>query len=113
MRKRTLLAASLGKPPQRTIIPLCSGVGTSACTLAPLDFTTYLLEGCRETMKAYHEYLELHSYFAHHAIPRLGRVEFETADQEFRELARRFQRLEPAEHTRLRELKALLFRDRP
>ncbi|HEX2569920.1 MAG TPA: hypothetical protein VH877_10225 [Polyangia bacterium] len=64
-------------------------------------------------MKAYHEYLELHSYFARGGEPRLGRADFEVADREFRELASRFGQLAAEERARLGHLKALLFRDKP
>lgn len=64
-------------------------------------------------MKAYHEYLELHSYFARGDEPRLGRADFEVADREFRELASRFGQLAQEERVRLGYLKALLFRDKP
>lgn len=64
-------------------------------------------------MKAYHEYLELHSYFAQGEEPRLGRADFEAADGEFRELVSRLGQLAKEERTRLGVLKALLFRDKP
>lgn len=64
-------------------------------------------------MKAYLEYLELHSYFAQPGEPRLGRVEFTALDTEFRELAARHPRLEAGERARLSTLKAVLFRDKP
>jgi hypothetical protein len=65
------------------------------------------------SMKGYHEYLELHSYFARNGEQRLTSVEFESADLELRELAARRIELADAERGRLGELMALLHRDKP
>lgn len=64
-------------------------------------------------MKAYHEYLELFSYFALPGDTRLSRADFDSLDAEFRGLASRHPKLEPAERARLSQLKAVLFRDKP
>jgi hypothetical protein len=64
-------------------------------------------------MKAYHEYLELHGYFALPGEPRLSRAAFDEADREYRALAARHPALDAGERARLRELKAALFRDKP
>ena len=64
-------------------------------------------------MKAYHEYLELHGYFALPGMPRLSRADFDVADAEFRALAVRHRELAGDEKARLGELKAILFRDKP
>ena len=63
-------------------------------------------------VKRYHEYLELHGYFAR-GEPRLSSAEFAAADEEFRQLAARHPRLAAEERQRLAELKALLYRDKP
>jgi hypothetical protein len=64
-------------------------------------------------MKAYHEYLELHGYFARPGEPKLAQPEFAKLAEEFRALAARHPKLEAAERARLGQLKALLHRDRP
>jgi hypothetical protein len=64
-------------------------------------------------MKAYHEYLELHGYFAQPGEPRLLRAAFDEADREYHALAARHQRRDAGERARLGELKAMLFRDKP
>lgn len=64
-------------------------------------------------MKGYHEYLELHGYFARAGQPKLSRADYDRADAEFAELARRVRSLASDERARLDELKAILFRDRP
>lgn len=63
--------------------------------------------------KAYHEYLELHGYFARSGEARLSREEFDALDEEFRALAARHKELSSEERARLGELKAALHRDRP
>ena len=63
-------------------------------------------------MKGYHEYLELHSYFAQ-GEPKLSRAEFDAADSEWRGLAARHTLLDGAERARLAQLKGLLYRDKP
>jgi len=64
-------------------------------------------------MDRYHEYLELHSYFARGGEARLSSSEFAVADAEFRALASRHPKLEAGERARLGELKQLLHRDKP
>lgn len=64
-------------------------------------------------MKAYHEYLELHSYFARSGEGRLGGAEFEALWREFKALAGRHPNLDAEERERLAELKAQLYQDRP
>ena len=63
-------------------------------------------------MKAYHEYLELHSYFAR-GEPRLARADFDSADRAWRDLAARHATLDATERARLAVLKAMLYRDKP
>ena len=64
-------------------------------------------------MKGYHEYLELHAYFARAGEQRLSRSEFEAADEEFKALAADLAGLDGAKRARLGELKAILFREKP
>jgi hypothetical protein len=64
-------------------------------------------------MKGYHEYLELYGYFARAGEAKLSRADYDRADAEFVELARRLSSLTSDERTRLNELKAILFRDKP
>ena len=64
-------------------------------------------------MKGYHEYLELHGYFAGKGAPKLSRVEFDSAEKEYASLAAGHPELSREERGRLAELKALLFRDKP
>ncbi len=63
-------------------------------------------------MKAYHEYLELHSYFAR-GEEKLSSEAFAAADREFKELAALHPKLDGEQQIRLVELKALLYRERP
>lgn len=96
--------------------------GASALCLAPHAFPARpsgrLLRSSLEgdnpiRMKGYHEYLELHGYFARAGEPKLSRVDYDRADAEFGELARRVSSLTGVERARLDELKAILFRDKP
>ena len=64
-------------------------------------------------MKGYHEYLELHSYFARPGQPKLSRSEFDTLDAEYVVLAGKHPALNGDERARLGEIKQLLFRDKP
>ncbi len=64
-------------------------------------------------MRAYHEYLELFSYFAQPGEKRLSAVEFQSADEEWKELAARHKSLAGEERARFVELKALLHREKP
>jgi hypothetical protein len=64
-------------------------------------------------MKGYHEYLELHGYFARPGQPKLSREDYDAADREFVGLAARHPSLSAEDRARLGELKALLFRDKP
>lgn len=64
-------------------------------------------------MKAYHEYLELYSYFARSGEARLGSAEFEVARREWKELAAKHPALDGDERARLAELKAALYEDKP
>jgi hypothetical protein len=64
-------------------------------------------------MKQYHEYLELHGYFARAGQPKLSRLEYDRADAEFTALTARLSTLAESECARVGELKALLFRDKP
>jgi hypothetical protein len=64
-------------------------------------------------MRAYHEYLELFSYFALPGEKRLTSVEFQSADEEWKELAARHKSLDEKEKGRFAELKALLHREKP
>ena len=64
-------------------------------------------------MKGYHEYLELHSYFALPGQPKLSRVDFDALHAEYVVLAAKHPALLGAERERLNELKAALFRDKP
>ena len=64
-------------------------------------------------MKGYLEYLELYDYFARTGEPKLSRDDFEAAAAEWRDLGARIAELGPEERARLRELKALLYRDKP
>ncbi len=64
-------------------------------------------------MKGYLEYLELHSYFARTGEGKLSQLDFQAADAEWRALAERVAELTKAERSRLEELKAVLYRDRP
>ena len=64
-------------------------------------------------MKAYHEYLELHSYFAVPGQPKLSRVDFDALAAEYVVLAAKHPQLSPTERDRLTEIKTALFRDKP
>lgn len=64
-------------------------------------------------MKGYHEYLELHSYFARPGQPKLSRTEFDALHAEYVALAAKHPALTGDERGRLSELKAELFRDKP
>ena len=64
-------------------------------------------------MKGYLEYLELYVYFAIPGAPKLSREDFASADAEWKELSARFKQLDADELARVRELKAILFRDKP
>jgi hypothetical protein len=64
-------------------------------------------------VKGYHEYLELHSYFARPGDPKLSRADYDALDAEYRQLAAKHPALDGAERARLTEVKTLLFRDKP
>ena len=64
-------------------------------------------------MKGYLEYLELYVYFAIPGAAKLSREDFVRADAEWKELSARFKQLDADELARVRELKAILFRDKP
>ena len=64
-------------------------------------------------MKGYHEYLELHAYFARPGQPKLTRAEYDTLHAEYVVLVGRHPALTGDERGRLIELKAALFRDKP
>ena len=64
-------------------------------------------------MKGYHEYLELHSYFARPGEPRLSRADFDALHAEYVALAAKHPQLTSDERARLGDLKAALFRDKP
>jgi hypothetical protein len=64
-------------------------------------------------VKGYHEYLELHSYFAQPGQPKLSRNEFDLLAAEYVALAAKHPALTGDERGRLAELKAALFRDKP
>lgn len=64
-------------------------------------------------MKGYHEYLELHGYFARPGQPRLSRDEYDALHAEYVVLAARHASLSGDERGRLSELKLILFRDKP
>ncbi len=64
-------------------------------------------------MKGYHEYLELHSYFAQQGEPKLSRADFYALQAEYVVLAGKHPALTGEERARLAELKAALFRDKP
>ena len=63
-------------------------------------------------MKAYHEYLELHTYFAR-GERKLSSEEFSRVAAEFDALAAKHPKLDAGDRERLAELKQLLYRDRP
>ena len=64
-------------------------------------------------MKGYHEYLELHSYFARTGQPKLSRAEYDALHAEYVVLAGKHPALSTDERARLAEVKAALFRDKP
>lgn len=64
-------------------------------------------------MKGYHEYLELHAYFARPGEPKLSSAEYESLHAEYLRLAARHPALGGEERGRLGELKQVLFRDKP
>jgi hypothetical protein len=64
-------------------------------------------------VKGYHEYLELHSYFAIPGAPKLSRAEYDTLHAEYLTLATKHPKLDSDERARLGELKAALYRDKP
>jgi hypothetical protein len=64
-------------------------------------------------VKGYHEYLELHSYFAQPGQSKLTRAEFDLLVAEYVALAAKHPGLSGEERGRLNELKAALFRDKP
>jgi hypothetical protein len=64
-------------------------------------------------VKGYHEYLELHSYFAQPGQPKLTRAEFDQLAAEYVALAAKHPKLTAEERARLNELKAALYRDKP
>jgi hypothetical protein len=65
------------------------------------------------SVKGYLEYLELHSYFARVGEPKLSRAEYDVLDAEYVALAANNAMLDDSARTRLREVKAILFRDKP
>ena len=64
-------------------------------------------------MKRYIEYLELYGYFARQGEPKLPKEDFDSADEEWRDLSARHPDLLPEERAHLVHLKALLYRDKP
>jgi hypothetical protein len=64
-------------------------------------------------VKGYLEYLELHSYFAPPGHPKLTRSEFDHLAAEYVALVAKHPTLTGDERSRLAELKAALFRDKP
>jgi hypothetical protein len=64
-------------------------------------------------VKGYLEYLELHSYFALPGHPKLTREEFDLLAAEYVALATKHPALTGDERSRLAELKATLYRDKP
>jgi hypothetical protein len=64
-------------------------------------------------VKGYHEYLELHAYFARPGQPKLSRTEYDSLHAEYVVLAGKHPGLTPDERARLAEIKAALFRDKP
>jgi hypothetical protein len=64
-------------------------------------------------VKGYHEYLELHGYFALPGTPRLSRAEYDSLHAEYLALAQKHPKLDGDERARLGELKAVLYRDKP
>jgi hypothetical protein len=64
-------------------------------------------------VKGYHEYLELHSYFAQAGQSKLSRAEYDSLHAEYQLLAAKHPGLTGAERQRLAEIKTLLFRDKP
>ena len=64
-------------------------------------------------MKGYHEYLELHAYFARPGQSKLSRAEYDSLHAEYVVLAGKHPGLTGGERERLGEIKTLLFRDKP
>jgi hypothetical protein len=64
-------------------------------------------------VKRYHEYLELHAYFARQGQPKLSRAEYDALHAEYVVLAGKHPALTPDERSRLTELKLALFQDKP
>lgn len=64
-------------------------------------------------MKGYHEYLELHAYFARPGQAKLSRAEYDSLQAEYLQLASKHPALGADERGRLGEIKTLLFRDKP
>jgi hypothetical protein len=64
-------------------------------------------------VKGYHEYLELHSYFAQTGQPKLSRAEYDSFHAEYLALAAKHPGLTATERARLAEIKTVLFRDKP
>jgi hypothetical protein len=64
-------------------------------------------------VKGYHEYLELHSYFAPPGTPKLSRAEYDSLNAEYLVLTAKHPKLDGDERARLGELKVLLYRDKP
>ena len=64
-------------------------------------------------MKGYHEYLELHSYFARPGQPKLSRADYDDLHSQYVALAAKHPALSSDERSRLAELKSVLFRDKP
>jgi hypothetical protein len=64
-------------------------------------------------VKGYHEYLELHSYFARSGQPKLSRADYDALHAEYVVLAAKHPALSSDERSRLQEIKAALFRDKP
>ncbi len=64
-------------------------------------------------MKGYHEYLELHAYFALPGAPKLSRAQYDALHAEYLQLANKHPALDATERARLAELKGLLYRDKP